>query len=113
MRTRKKKIQVISDNDRGTFLRVSKARAKEIFEEGTAKLYVMSSDRNPVEWLTAAHDYKMGCKPYYSLDMESVDSFNRLLCDFGEWLEYRGYGHEPDPYRAAHEMFSYWVKIEN
>lgn len=109
-----KKINLISDDSVGTYLRVSKARAREIFEEGTGRLYVMTSDRNPVNSLTSAHEYKKGCMPYYYGSVrKSIETFDGLLEDFSYWLDTDGYGHMPDRYRAAHEMFSYWVKIEN
>lgn len=110
----KNKIQLISDERTGTFLRVSKVRAEEIFEDGTGRLYVMTSDRNPVNSLTAAHEYKKGCKPhYYGSVRESINTFDELLEDFSYWLDTDGYGHMPDRYRAKNEMFSYWVKIQN
>jgi len=110
----KKKIQLISDSDIGTYLRVSKTRAREIFEEGTGRLYVMTSDRNPVNSLTTAHEYKKSCKPYYYGSVrESINTFDELLDDFAYWLDTDGYGHNPDRYRSMHEMFSYWVKIQN
>lgn len=109
------KTIVISDNDRGgTYLRVNKMVAQKIFEEGTGRLYVMTSDRNPVTSLTTAHEYKKGCMPYYYGSVrKSIETFDGLLEDFSYWLDTDGYGHMPDRYRAAHEMFSYWVKIEN
>lgn len=109
------KTIVISDDDRGgTYLRVNKMTARKIFEDGTGRLYVMSSDRNPVNSLTTAHEYKKGCKPYYfGRVRESINTFDELLDDFAYWLDTDGYGHMPDHYRANKELFSYWVKIQN
>lgn len=109
------KTIVISDNDRGgTYLRVNKKVAEKIFEEGTGRLYVMTSDRNPVNSLTTAHEYKKGCKPhYYGTIRQSIETFEELIEDFADWLDTDGYGHTPDRYRAKNELFSYWVKIQN
>lgn len=106
------KTIVISDNDRGgTYLRVNKMVAQKIFEEGTGRLYVMTSDRNPVTSLTTAHEYKKGCMPYFTISYVSIETFDQLITDFKKWVMYRGYGYERDPYRANKELFSYWVKI--
>ena len=108
------KTEIITGNDRGTYLRVNKIVAQKIFEEGNGRLYVMTSDRNPVTSLTTAHEYKKGCKPYYyGSERESINTFDELLDDFEYWLDTDGYGHMPDRYRSMHEMFSYWVKIQN
>ena len=110
------KTEIITGNDRGTYLRVNRIVAQKIFEEGNGRLYVMTSDRNPVTSLTTAHEYKKGCKPYcyyYGSVRETINTFDELLDDFAYWLDTDGYGHNPDRYRSMHEMFSYWVKIEN
>ena len=107
------KTEIITGNNRGTYLRVNKKVAEKIFEEGNGRLYVMTSDRNPVTSLTTAHEYKKGCMPYFTIDCVSIETFDQLITDFKEWVMYRGYGHEIDPYRANKELFSYWVKIEN
>lgn len=108
------KTTIVSDsNSRGTYLRVNKMTAQKIFEEGTGRLYVMTSDRNPVTSLTSAHEYKKGCIPYFTIDCVSIETFDQLITDFKEWVMYRGYGYERDTYRGFKERFSYWVKIEN
>ena len=107
------KTEIITGNGRGTYLRVNKMVAQKIFEEGNGRLYVMTSDRNPVTSLTTAHEYKKGCIPYFTIDYVSIETFDQLITDFKEWVMYRGYGYERDPYRAKNELFSYWVKIEN
>jgi len=106
------KTTIIS-SDRGTYLRVNKQTARKVFEEGTGRLYVMSSDRNPVNSLTTAHEYKQGCKPYTYNPANSIETFDEVLEDFSTWLDTDGYGHMPDTYRANKYLFSYWVKIEN
>jgi len=107
------KTEIITGNDRGTYLRVNKIVAQKIFEEGNGRLYVMTSDRNPVTSLTTAHEYKKGCIPYFTIDYTSIETFDQLITDFKEWVMYRGYGLEKDAYRGFKERFSYWVKIEN
>ena len=107
------KTKIITGNDRGTYLRVNKIVAQKIFEEGNGRLYVMTSDRNPVTSLTTAHEYKKGCIPYFTIDYVSIETFDQLITDFKEWVMYRGYGLEKDIYRGFKERFSYWVKIEN
>lgn len=110
------KTEIINGNKRGTYLRVNKIVAQKIFEEGNGRLYVMTSDRNPVNSLTTAHEYKKGCIPYsyyYGTIHQSIETFEELIEDFADWLDTDGYGHIPDRYRAKNELFSYWVKIEN
>ena len=107
------KTKIVSDNKTGTFLRVNRIVAEQIFNEETCRLYVMTSDRNPVNSPTTAHEYKKGCMPYSSLNFLSVETFEDLIEDFTDWLDTDGYGHIPDHYRAKNELFSYWVKIEN
>ena len=107
------KTEIITGNDRGTYLRVNKIVAQKIFEEGNGRLYVMTSDRNPVTSLTTAHEYKKGCIPYFTIDYVSIETFEQLITDFKEWVMYHGYGHKRDTYRGFKERFSYWVKIEN
>ena len=85
------KTIVISDSDIGTYLRVNKIVAQKIFEEGTGRLYVMSSDRNPVNSLTTAHEYKKGCKPYYYGSVrESINTFDELLARYRRIWTYAG-----------------------
>lgn len=108
------KTIVISYDDRGgTYLRVNRMVAEKIFEEGTGRLYVMSSDRNPVNSLTTAHEYKKGCMYYFNPETPVINTFADLIEDFASWLDNDGYGHMPDHYRANKELFSYWVKIGN
>ena len=108
------KTEIITGNDRGTYLRVNKIVAQKIFEEGNGRLFVMTSDRNPVTSLTTAHEYKKGCMCYYlGNGSKPIETFDELIDDFACWLDTDGYGHIPDHYRANKELFSYWVKIEN
>ena len=103
----------IVSNDRGTYLRVNKQTARNVFENGTGRLYVMTSNRNPINSLTTAYEYKKGCKPYTCHPDNIIETFDEMLDDFSTWLETDGYGHIPDTYRANKCLFSYWVKIEN
>lgn len=106
------KNRIVHDDDR-TFLRVDKSLAERIFNEG-GTIAVMSSDRNPVNSLTSETYYKKGCKAnWYYGENGIIDSFDRVLEDFGEFLISDGYGHMPDPVRGFNHQFSYWVKIEN
>ena len=109
----RKKVQLVSGVC-GTYLRVSRGKAAHIFEEGSARLYVMSSDRNPVNSPTSAHEYRKGCMPYYGgSERGSISTFGELVEDFSGWLDTEGYGHMPDRYRAEHELFSFWVRLWN
>lgn len=103
--------KIVSDYNT-TYERLSKSAARKAFDNGE-QLYVMSIDRNPINSLSSAHIYHIGCKPIYSWysGKEVIKDFNDLLEDFSEWLENDGYGHMPQKYDAQHYRFSYWKKI--
>ena len=105
------KNHVVFSSVKGMYLRLSKKRAKEVFDKG-GRLFVMSSDRNPVVSLTGAHEYFIGCDSYYlGNGIKSVNTFEDMILDFCNWLAMDGYGHKPDLYRSKRCLFSYWVKI--
>lgn len=92
------------------YTRITKPSARMVFEEGWP-IYVMTTNRNPVNSLTAAHEYKKGCIPYTnSLHTDTIETFDDVLDDFSTWLMTDGYGHKPDPYKATKRFFSYWMK---
>jgi hypothetical protein len=101
---------VVSSTDRGTFLKVNKTTAEKVFN-ANADIYVTTSDRNPVNYLTEAHHYKKGCEPRWVADIQSVDTFQQALQDFAQWLDEDGYGHIPNHHKAEKQLFSYWVEI--
>lgn len=103
-------IQVIS-SERGTFMKIPRHKAREVFEEGSAPVYVMTSDRNPVNSPGTEFKYKKGCEAYFNTEYNRIVSFQIMLHDFGEWLYNDGYGHMPDKKKAERESYSYWVKI--
>lgn len=106
------KNRIVSDVN-GTFLRIDKAMAERVFEAG-GTIAVMTSDRNPVNSLATEKYYKKGCKATWHYGENGIiDSFDRVLEDFGEFLICDGYGHMPDPVRGFNHQFSYWVKVED
>lgn len=101
--------KIVSAADGRTYVRLNKIAARNSFDSGV-KIYVMSIDRNPIDSVTTAHEYKKGCKPLCAWlnEKDSIDTFGELLEDFSEWLDTDGYGHIPDRYAARHYKFSYW-----
>ena len=101
----------------GTFLRVRRDIAEQIFDTG-ATIEIMTSDRTPATSPGTEIYYKKGCKAEYFYDEENgekgvINSLWHVLQDFAEFLCCDGYGHMPQPGYANNEWFSYWVKLEN
>lgn len=104
------KDKIVSGNGE-VYVRVNKTSARKSFNNGE-RVYVMARDRNPITSLTSPHVYYIGSKPYSQLGKGSIQWFEDLLEDFGNWLMFDGYGHTPDYFRAKRELFSYWLKVE-
>ena len=101
------KNHFVSDDNGLAYKRLSKRSAEKAFNAGYTVL-VMTNDRTPITSLTAPKAYTYGLSGIYG---NKVETFNDLLHDFTTWLEYDGYGHEPEPYKAHQLLLSYWIKL--